>query len=297
MSLNKKILIIFGVLFFGTLLFVPYVNASIPTECNVNINWGSITIQGNVCKKVAPGETESFHLYSTIFSIKNNAQVNYFIPYLAESERHAFLNSAIANPSLEVIPNVGSMCFKRCADEGKTCSTNMQNMVYVFYASKNLIYNSNTGLYTFTVSNDASRTRYAYTLVGSSVLCQNSVFGDPRPGEKKFCFYPVTCPGATPEEPSSGGSSSGSSGGGSQTPPSCPMGTSNCGMDCCGAGQTCYQNSCCTPTVVDSSTVSCGSEYLGGDGCGGSYSGVGSYCSDGYSCTTVGCLKPPTLNR
>jgi hypothetical protein len=194
MSLNKKILIIFGVLFFGTLLFVPYVNASTPNECsNVEITQGlPVNIRANVCKKVAPGETESFYSYSTKLLIKNNAQVNYFIPYLTESERYAFLNYAIANPSISVTPDVGNMCFKRCANEGKTCNS---GMTFVFYASKNIRYNSNTQIYTFTVSEDASRTRYNYKLVYNYIPCTNPVFGDPRPGEKKYCYYPVTCPG------------------------------------------------------------------------------------------------------
>ena len=186
-------------------------------------------------------------------------------------------------------------CVKWIADErdtGVSISTNQP----IYYGRGFFESTSSSGIYKIL----PGQIHYTFKLVNAGTFdCTNSFFGgDPYSGKVKDCYIAVTCPGAAaPTSPSSGGSSGGSSSGGSQTPPSCPMGTSNCGMDCCGAGQTCYQNSCCTPTVVDSSTVSCGSEYLGGDGCGGSYSGVGSYCSDGYSCTTVGCLKPPTLNR
>ena len=190
MSLNKKILILFGVLFFGTLLFVPYVNASVPDVCSSDYFGDPFVLPTTYCKKVASGETENFDLYSTRFLIKNNAQTPYFIPYRTLSERELFLNSAIANPSISVTPDIGSMCFKRCAKEGSKTVCNLPKSTYVFYAARYI--GMRDGAYTLT----PSKTRYNYLLVkGGSTPCKNSVFGDPWQGEVKYCYYPVTCPG------------------------------------------------------------------------------------------------------
>jgi len=298
MRLSKKLLIFFGI-FLLTINIISFTGASVPSECIILtehcIGPVCIPIPTWGCKKVVSGEVESFHLYSTIFSIKNNAQVNYFIPYFTESERVAFLNSAIANPSLEVTPDIGNMCFKRCIKEGGTCS--FSGTTYIFYASGGI--GISNGVYTMS----SSSTKYHFQLATNSIGCNNAVFGDPKSGSVKYCYYPVACPGATSEDPSSGSSSGDSSGGssggsssGGTTASTCVSPLFECGGSCCGPSQKCYQNSCCTPSYPpSSSSYSCGDEYLANDGCGGSHSGVGSDCPDddewgSYSCTSVGCV-------